>query len=479
MRPCELFRYADTCFAYHLGLGKCLAVSTDAFAYLTLRQSLSRPEAERTFRTERPDASRTLAEVAQLEDAGFFDPVETAFADDRTFDAALERHYAASWSRLELSVSERCNLACRYCYCGTCRDEVPNGGLMSVETARRAIEWLFAHSGRDDVTLTFFGGEPLLNKDVLKASVALCDRLAAERGVRAEYVMTTNATLLDDETVDLIRSHDFGLMVSLDGPRELHDAQCPTRDGRGSWDAAVAGIRRLMAKRRRLTVRCTMAHPVPDELKLVRFFDDFGFSRIVLGPVENPLFPSVCDFTDDDRREEARQRETAIIPWMLAECAAGREPKYNPFEDLEADLRRPDAPEPSPFRCGACHGTTTVGADGALYPCHRFVGMKDWTVGTLADGPDLERCKQFWRDYRAAVQGACSRCWAYRLCGGPCPWSMAKKDGSFALDERFCENTKRWIRQGAWYLDLKRKQQKGTKPCSPEETCSPQSPSAR
>ena len=134
------------------------------------------------------------------------------------------------------------------------------------------------------------------------------------------------------------------------------------------------------------------------------------------------------------------------------------------LEDLEADLERPEPPAPSPFRCGACHGTTTVGADGVLYPCHRFVGLKAWAVGDIDRGPDLERCRQFWRDYRACIKETCSRCWAYRLCGGPCPWSIARKDGSFALNERACEATRRWIMQGAWYLDLKRKQKKGTNP---------------
>lgn len=461
MNPLHLFVCGGSHFACHAGLGKCLAVSPEAYEFLTLLRDSPREEAERKFLAAHPDARAVVDETAVLEKDGFLEPVETAFPDDEAFETALAGRYADDWCRLELSLSERCNLACRYCYCGTCRDEVPNSGLMPSEIARRAVEWLFAHSGKSDVSITFFGGEPLLNRKVLKEAIDLSQRLAAERGVKADYVMTTNGTLLDDETIDLIRKYDFGLMVSLDGPKDLHDAQCPTRNGTGSWDLAVAGIRRLMAKRRRVTVRCTMAHPIPDMMRLVRFFDEFGFSRIVLGPVENPSFPSACDFTDDDYRSEERRRETEIIPWMLGEVAAGRVPKYDPFADLERDLECPEAPVPSPFRCGACRGTTTVGADGTLYPCHRFVGMKEWTIGTIADGPDYDRCRAFWRGYRASIRSHCSACWAYRLCGGPCPWSLARKDGTFVMDERFCESTKRWIMQGAWYLDLKRKLTKG------------------
>lgn len=459
MTPFHLFTYRGVPFVYHLTIGKFMSVSPAAYAYLALRRDLPRAEAEARFRAERADAEAVLKDVAALEENGFFEPVDTDLCDDATFERALERRYAENWSRLELSLSERCNLACRYCYCGTCRDEVPNSGLMPLDLARKAVDWLFAHSGKDDVSITFFGGEPLLNKSVMKEAIAYSQRLAAERGVKAEYVMTTNGTLLDDEAIDLVKKYNFGLMVSLDGPQELHDAQCPTRDGKGSWELATAGIRRLMARRSRVTVRCTMAHPVPDVMELIRFFDGFGFTRIVLGPVSNPMFPSACDFTEEDRLSLEKQTGDAVVPWMLSEIAAGREPKYNPFSDLEEDQSCARPPEASPFRCGACRGTTTVGADGTLYPCHRFVGMKDWVVGTMETGPDLARCKAFWRGWHACVKENCANCWAYRICGGPCPWSVARTDGSFKMDPAYCDDIKRNIVQGAWYLDLKRKQQ--------------------
>lgn len=143
---------------------------------------------------------------------------------------------------------------------------------------------------------------------------------------------------------------------------------------------------------------------------------------------------------------------------------AGRTPKYHPFSNLispEKDVE-PGAPI-SPFRCGACRGTTTVGADGTLYPCHRFVGMGKWVVGRIGDGPDIERCKSFWRNYNAMVGQRCHGCWAYPLCKGPCPWEAARADGTFALNERNCEETKRWIMQGAWFETLYAKRMKGAK----------------
>lgn len=463
MTPYHLFVYEGRFFAYHLGLGKCLSVSPEAFELLTLRQTMSGDAATRAFLAKHPGAEAVVRETETLESCGFFEAADNGFeADDGRFEQALARRYEEEpWSRLELSLSERCNLACRYCYCGTCRDELPNSGLMPWETAKRAIDGLFARCRGQDVTITFFGGEPLLNKEVMKRAVAYCREQASAKGVKANFVTTTNATLMDDETAELIAANNFGLMVSMDGPRELHDAQCPTRAGTGSWELAAAGVRLLMKHRRRVTVRCTMAHPIPDMLSLVRFFTDFGFTRIVLGSVENPQFPSACDFTDEDRAGEERQLTEKIVPWMLSELSAGRNPAYDPFADIEEAFAGAEPPTPSFFHCGACRGNMTVGADGALFPCHRFVGLREWTLGSVEKGPDLDRCRRFWRDYRSCVKEHCAGCWAYRLCGGPCPWRIARADGTFAMDRSVCEEAQRRIRQGAWYLELKKEQRKG------------------
>ena len=95
-----------------------------------------------------------------------------------------------------------------------------------------------------------------------------------------------------------------------------------------------------------------------------------------------------------------------------------------------------------------------VGPDGTLYPCHRFVGMEKWALGQLADGPDRSKCEAFWRDYRAAMKGTCGSCWAYRVCGGPCPWEIARSDGTFRMTSRMCEDTCTWVKEGVYYLAM-------------------------
>lgn len=429
------------------------SIDEPTHAFLDLCRTCSIDEAKKKLLTQGGFSSELIGsvakEVAVMADHGLFDVPDYSISTE-LMERELRQRYESPWNKLELALAETCNLACAYCYCGT-GSNMLNQGLMSEAVARQAITWLFAVSGRSDtVNITFFGGEPLLNKPVLRFAMEYSQRLARLHRKRVFYSMTTNATLMDDEVIGYIRRYNFGLMVSLDGPPEVHNRQRKTRVGKGSFDAAVAGIRKLMARRRSVTVRCTMTHPVPRMMDLIRFFEDFGFTRIVLGRVVNPTHPTPFDFTEEDFAECERQEHEELIPWMLEKLARGETPKYFPYAN------EPESnPQVSPFRCGACRGTTTVGADGALYPCHRFVGMQPWKIGSVDEGPDFERCKQFWRDYRASIAEGCQSCWAWAQCKGPCPWEIAGADGSFQRPHRNCDVVRRTTERGAYFHALK------------------------
>jgi uncharacterized protein len=405
-----------------------------------------------------PDTAENIAaEVAILSKHGLFDTPDYSISKEK-LEKELSYRYNSSWNKLELALAETCNLACRYCYCSTCRD-VPEQGLMPENIARQAITWLFAMSGRSNsVNITFFGGEPLLNKPVLRFSIEYSQRLAKLHGKKVFYSMTTNGTLLDDEVIGFIKKYNFGLMVSLDGPPKIHNRQCPTRDGKESFELAASGIKKLMSRRRSVTVRCTMAHPVPRMLDLIEFFEDFGFTRIVLGRTVSPVNPSPIDCTEEDFSECARQEQQEIIPWIIQKIARGETPKYFPYAHfIEKQEKGESSVHVSPFKCGACRGTTTVGADGYLYPCHRFVGMQNWKIGNIQErGPDYEKCKQFWRDYRATIAGPCESCWMWTQCHGPCPWEIAKADGTFH-NPRYCEHARSYFGFAAYVYAQKLK----------------------
>lgn len=462
--PYHVFEWLGECFVYDTSSCRFMRIDSPTLHFLELCLTHSIEDSRNVLLTGREWTETMVESVARevnvLAEHGLFDRPDYSISTSHLEKELTQRYDATPWNKLELALAETCNLACKYCYCGTCRNLLPNQGVMSEAIARQAITWLFAVSGKsENVSITFFGGEPLLNKPVLRFVVDYSQRLAKLHGKKVFYSMTTNGTLLDDETITIIKRYNFGLMVSLDGPPEIHNAQCPTRGGEGSFEAAVAGIRLLMKRRRAVTVRCTMAHPAPRMMELIHYFEEFGFTRIVLGRVVNPVHSSPVDFTDEDFVSCERQEDEEIIPWMLEKLSRGEKPKYYPYAHFVAEQDKavkPSLPQISSFKCGACRGTTTVGADGTLYPCHRFVGMGAWRIGTIADGPDYEKCKQFWRDYRTCVATKCESCWLWVQCNGPCPWEIAQADGTFNLGDRHCEQMEKYAKNAVWfYMKLK------------------------
>jgi len=459
--PYHVFEHSGLNFLYDTKSCKFIFIDSPTRIFLESCLTHSVDEARRILLESQEIPEETLrsiaGEVSVLAQNGLFDRPDYSITQ-ATFEKELARRYEAPWNKLELALSEGCNLACLYCYCGTCRDLLTSQGLMNESIARQSINWLFAVCGKSEtVSITFFGGEPLLNKPVFKFAVDYSQKLGKLHGKKVYYSMTTNGTLLDDEVISIIKRYNFGLMVSLDGPPEIHNAQCPTRSGEGSFYLAEAGIKRLMSRRRSVTVRCTMAHPVPRMMDLIHYFEEFGFTRIVLGRVVNPVHKSPVDFTEEDFASCDRQMEEELIPWMLEKLSKGERPKFYPFSHFveEQDSEKPIS-SISPFKCGACRGTTTVGADGKLYPCHRFVGMSAWIIGTVENGPDYAKCKQFWRDYRSAVAPACASCWLWTQCKGPCPWEIALEDGTFALEKNHCVQVEKHVQQAAvFYAKLK------------------------
>lgn len=321
---------------------------------------------------------------------------------------------------------------------------------MSEKIAHQAILWLFDEAEKSKspkVNITLFGGEPLLNKPIIYSIVAYSQLLAKMRKKHVSYNMTTNGTLLDDEFLEYAKENNIQIMVSLDGPQELHDQQCPTLSGKGSFAAAAKGAKKLL-RVRPSNVRCTMIHPTPNLKELIDFFEKFGFKRALIGPTINPLMsPSSVDFTADDFNELARQEE-ALLPWILEKLSKKEKIEYSPFAKFLA--RIPNcAPKRNVKKCGACHGCTYVGADGSLFPCHRFGGMKEWQIGHISEPPDYGKMKKFWKEYRKSLV-FCEKCWAWAICQGPCPWEQIQPDGTFNSQPRFCAFLKKRIEAAAF-----------------------------
>jgi uncharacterized protein len=209
-----------------------------------------------------------------------------------------------------------------------------------------------------------------------------------------------------------------------------------------------------MRRRRLVTVRCTLTNQSPSILSLIQFFEEFGFSRIVFGCAYNPVAVSPLDCRESDFENFSQQEEHEIIPWILSELGNGRVPHYFPYAKfIRESITSEKFPARQSLRCGACFGTTTVGADGTLYPCHRFVGMRNFMLGNVSEGINPSKVKAFWTMYYRSLPPSCDECWARGLCHRPCPWEVATSDGRFTPKCAYsCDSVRESFQRSAWMM---------------------------
>jgi len=318
---------------------------------------------------------------------------------------------------LSLAVAQRCNLGCGYCYA----QQGDFGGAaknMPLDTARRAVELLVeAAAPGARLTLAFLGGEPLVNRAVLQGATRHAVDLAARRGVQVTFSITTNGTLVTEADGDFFEEHGFAVTVSLDGPREVHDALRPDRQGRGSFDRTLRNVRPLLARQRHMQVSARVT-VTPRNLGLRQTLEQFvaeGFHSVGFSPM----------LSSQGGTGEMQADDLEIMLGEMVDCGheyerRTRDGQRFPFANLANALREIERGTHRPYPCGAGAGYLGVSADGDLSTCHRFVGDAEGAMGTLASGVDVGRQSAWLADRHVHRQEPCRSCWARYLCGGGC-----------------------------------------------------------
>lgn len=325
---------------------------------------------------------------------------------------------------LSLAIAQKCNLGCTYCYA----QQGEFGGAaknMPLETAERAVEML-VHGAAPDarLNLSFLGGEPLVNRSVLRAATLHAEELAAQRGVSITFSITTNGTLLTEEDAEFFEEHGFAVTVSLDGLREVHNALRPYKSGNGSFDAIMARVAPLLKRQRRMQVSARVT-VTPRNLELRRALDEFlaaGFHSVGFSPM----------LTAPNGNGEMQSADLETMLGEMIDC--GREferrslagERYA-FANLVNALREIERGTHRPYPCGAGAGYLGVSADGELAACHRFVGDEAGAMGSLAEGVDLERQAEWLTERHVHRQEPCRSCWARYLCGGGCHHEVIRR----------------------------------------------------
>jgi uncharacterized protein len=324
---------------------------------------------------------------------------------------------------LSLNVSSACNLSCSYCYAARGSFDGRQSKLMSSGVAREAVDRLFAVADpRRPITIGFLGGEPFVNRRLLREIVAYADARGQKLGLDVRFSVTTNGTLLTDADLDLLRTHRFAVTVSVDGGAAVHDAQRPRLDGTGSFEDVRRRISPLLSNpgRAQIAARATVTS---NDLNLERTFAAIraiGFPEIGFAPLR--VSPSGGSLTSGEWPEYL----SALIRVARSELAAPLAGRCIALTNLAVALKQLHRGASAPYPCGAGGGYFSASADGRWYACHRAVGKPDYELGD-SRGLDSAKRRRFLEQRHVDAQIECSGCWARYLCSGGCHQEAAAR----------------------------------------------------
>lgn len=326
-----------------------------------------------------------------------------------------------------LHVSHDCNMRCKYCFADA-GDYNRSRKLMSLETGKKALDFLFEKSGGiHNLEVDMFGGEPLLNFDVVRELVAYGRQRERELGKKIAFTITTNGTLLDDEAIDFINAEFSNVVLSIDGRREVNDRMRVFEDGTGSFDTILPRSKKLVEKRGEgdYYVRGTFTRENLDFASDVIALADAGFDQISIEPV-------VLDENDPlaIRREDLPRifREYDKLARELIH--RNREGRNINFFHFMIDLDNGPCVYKRCKGCGSGSEYVAVTPDGDIFPCHQFVEFMPMRMGNVWDGTfDREMQKKF-ADCNITTNPVCRECWAKYYCGGGCVANNYKYKGA-------------------------------------------------
>ena len=342
-----------------------------------------------------------------------------------------------------LHVAHTCNLNCSYCFASQGKYQ-GDRALMSFEVGKQAFDFLIANSGsRRNLEVDFFGGEPVMNWEVVKRLVAYAREQEKLHDKNFRFTLTTNGMLLSDEVDDFLNREMSNVVLSLDGRKEIHDHLRKDYAGRGSYDAIVPKFKRLVEKRggKNYYMRGTFTHNNVDFTNDIFHMADLGFTELSMEPVVcAPTDPYAL--TEEDLPELFRQYE------LLAEEMIRRKKAGNGFVFYHymLDLKNGPCIYKRITGCGSGTEYMAVTPWGELFPCHQFVGDPKYSLGNIWDGVTNLAVQEEFRHCNAYARPECRDCWAKLYCSGGCAANAYHATGKISgVYEYGCELFKKRI----------------------------------
>ncbi len=362
---------------------------------------------------ERSELSECYDQLLELKNAG------KLFTKD-TFEPIagdLKAKMAGVVKALCLHVAHTCNLNCSYCFASQGKYHGERA-LMSYEVGKQALDFLVSHSGtRRNLEVDFFGGEPLMNFDVVKRLVAYARSIEKEKGKNFRFTLTTNGVLVDKDVIDFANREMSNVVLSLDGRKEVHDRYRVDYSGKGSWDLIVPKFQEFVKARggKNYYMRGTFTHQNPDFLEDIKTMLDLGFTELSMEPVVAAKGDPAA-LTEEDKEIVMHEYEE-LARLMLDRDEAG---KPFTFYHYMIDLKGGPCIYKRISGCGSGTEYMAVTPTGDLYPCHQFVGEEKFKLGDIYSGVTNTDIQNEFASCNVYAREDCRDCWAKLYCSGGC-----------------------------------------------------------
>jgi len=369
------------------------------------------------------DIEECFAQVESLEASG------KLFTED-TFEpmaGELKAKTSGVIKALCIHIAHTCNLNCEYCFASQGKYH-GDRAMMSFEVGKQALDFLIANSGtRRNLEVDFFGGEPLMNFEVVKQMVAYARSIEKEKGKNFRFTLTTNGLLIDDDVIDFANKECSNVVLSLDGRKEIHDKYRVDYAGNGSWERIVPKFQKLVKARggKNYYMRGTFTHANPDFLNDIQQMLDLGFNELSMEPV-------VCA---PGEKSELTEADLPIVMEQyekLAELMLKKDAEGKPFTFYHymIDLKGGPCIYKRISGCGSGTEYMAVTPWGDLYPCHQFVGEEKFKLGDIWQGVTNHSMVEEFASCNVYARKECRDCWARLYCSGGCSANAYHSTGS-------------------------------------------------
>ena len=400
--------------------GSIHVVDDVAYDVINLYQNRSKDEIIQNILSKyKTDKTVTKDSILEL-----MDDIETLkknnqlFTEDTFSDMATQYKQNSNVIKaLCLHVAHTCNLNCEYCFASQGKYHGERA-LMSEDVGKRAIDFLIEHSGqRHNLEVDFFGGEPLMNFDVVKKIVSYARSLEKKYDKHFRFTLTTNGVNLNDDVIDYLNQEMDNVVLSLDGRKEVHDSTRKTITGKGSYDIVVPKFLNFVKKRgdKSYYMRGTFTHNNVDFTNDIFHMADLGFRELSMEPV-------VCSQDEpyalnDKDLPKLKEQYEILAKEMLKREKQGR---GFTFYHYMLDLKNGPCIYKRLSGCGSGTEYMAVTPWGELYPCHQFVGDKKYSLGNIYDGIKNKELVEKFKNSNIYTRPKCQDCWAKLYCSGGC-----------------------------------------------------------